>query len=252
MTLDGIGSISGDLIVANVSGLTTMQVLDVTSIGGRLVLASLPKLETLNLGAVTNIGELAWSDLPKLQGVGFDDWLARSDKVSIKRTGLLNLSGFGFDYPDVVEVEDNAHLDTVELSGIVNVTSITFINNAPSLNLQLGSLQFVFGNMTFQNISALSTPDLQNITGSFTCASCTMATYRAQWLLSIGSVLSVIDSQLSDLELPDLGYAGNINLVGNSQLRELNLPQLSEVGGNMRLDGVIDRYVGKVSAILYH
>lgn len=190
-----------------------------------------------------HLQSLTWINLPALQGLSFDTGLTEAESIYISDTGLINLSGFTPIVVGSVDVNNNAYLETINFNELENATaSLSFQANAPNLIVQFESLQFVSGNFTLRNISGLSVPDLQNVTGSFTCYDCAMATFKATWLQIVGGDFAFANSDLQTLEFPDLTtVGGDFQLSNNSQLAGLSgFPLLQDVDGSMTLNGVFN------------
>lgn len=188
-----------------------------------------------------HVQSLTWTDLPSFQGLSFDTGLTETESIYISNTGLINLSGFTPVVVDSIDVNNNPYLETINFNELENATSsLSFQANAPNTIIQFESLQFVSGNLTFRNISGLSVPDLQNVTGSFTCYSCAMATFKATWVQSVGGTLGFVSTDLQSLQFPDLTYiGGGFQISNNSQLAELSgFPWLDSVDGSMILNGI--------------
>lgn len=238
--LNGVKTVTGNLTAADAPLLTSLNADSITSIGGTLRLSNLTRLSDFGFPLLERVQNLAWTGLPSLQGLSFDTGLTEAESIYISNTGLINLSGFTPVVVDSIDVNNNAYLETVNLNELENATStLSFRSNAPNLIVQFESLQFVSGNLTLRNISGLSVPDLQNVTGSFTCHSCAMATFKATWVQSVGGTLAFVSTDLQTLEFPDLTYVGGgFQLSNNSQFTSLSgFPLLDTVGGSMILNG---------------
>lgn len=239
--LNGIETITGNLTAADASSLISLNADNITSIGGTLRLSNLTRLSDFGFPLLERVQTLAWTGLPSLEGLSFDTGLTEVESVYISNTGLINLSGLTPVVVGSIDVNNNAYLETVGLNDLVNATStLSFRSNAPNLVIQFESLQFVSGSLFFRNISGLSVPDLQNVTGSFVCHSCAMATFKATWVQSVGGTFAFVSTDLQTLEFPDLTYVGGgFQLANNSQLAGVSgFPLLDTVGSSMILNGV--------------
>lgn len=241
ITLTGIENITGDL-TANNGSISALSAPDLTTIGGTFELSHLLLLSTLDVPGLTALNSISWMNLPLLRSVDFEEGLSKAENIYIFDTGLLNIDGLGMMLASSIDISNNTQLETVHLQDLENVTSVSLRANAPTLGLNFESLQFVFGSMTFANISALSTPDLQNVTGAFTCYSCSMATYRSTWLQSVGLNMAFVSTDLSRLEFPDLTQIGGVlQLSNNSNLRVVDgFEMLESIEGGMTLNGNFD------------
>lgn len=239
--MNGIETITGNLTAADISSLKSLNADNVTSIGGTLRLSNLTRLSDFGFPLLERVQNLGWTGLPALKGLSFDTGLTEVNSIYISNTGLINLSGLTPIVVGSINVHNNAYLETVSLNELENATaSLSFWSNAPNLIVQFESLQFVSGNLAFRNISGLSVPDLQNVTGNFTCHNCAMATFKATWVESVGGTLAFVSTDLQTLEFPDLSYVGGgFQLSNNSQLTGISgFPSLDTVDGSMILNGV--------------
>ena len=176
-----------------------------------------------------------------MQNVEFKTGISNLNTVSIDNTGLQSLLGFNAMTLGSIFARNNQWLTTIDLQSVENVTNINFEQNSPSLELTFASLQFVLGNMTLRNITALSTPDLQNITGSFECYSCAMANYRSTWLQTVGLHMAFVSTDLSDLSFPDLVSVGSLQLSNNTNLLTIDgFDMLQAIESGITLNGNFD------------
>lgn len=241
ITLTGIESIAGDLTASNAS-ISALSAPDLITIGGTLQLSHLGRLSTLRVPSLTTLNSILWVNLPSLRSVDFEGGVSQAGNIVIFDTGLLSIGGLSMVLAKSIDISNNAQLETIGLQDLENATSLSFQANAPTLSLRFDSLQFVFGNMTFANISALSTPDLQEVTGALTCYSCSMATYRSTWLMSVGLNMAFVSTEVSKLDFPDLvDIGGGLQLSNNSKLRVVDgFEMLESIEGGVTLNGNFD------------
>lgn len=241
ITLTGIENIAGDLTAINAS-ISALSAPNLITIGGTFQLSHLGQLSTLAVPSLTTLSSISWVNLPSLRSVDFEGGVSQAGNIVIFDTGLLSIGGLSMVLAKSINISNNAQLETIGLQDLENATSLSFQTNVPTLSLQFDSLQFVFGNMTFANISALSTPDLQEVTGAFTCYSCSMATYRSTWLMSVGLNMAFVSTELSKLDFPDLvDIGGGLQLSNNSKLRVVDgFEMLESIEGGVTLNGNFD------------
>lgn len=250
--LNGIDTITGSLTAINVTSLTSLNANKLSTIGGDLYLWNLPKLSAVAFTSLEQVQTLSCVGLPELKSLPFDTGLTEAAYIWVSDTGLTTFAGITLTTVEAVNFNNNAKLETVDLDALVNSTlSLSFQANSPSLTIQLASLQAVFGNLTFQNVSGIDISDLQNVTGSFTCYSCSMANYTAKWVQHVAGDLAFVSCDLQSLEFPSLAIVGGeFQLSNNSQLTELStFPWLASVEGPMILHGVFDSWVCCLSLI---
>jgi len=94
-------------------------------------------------------------------------------------------------------------------------------------------------NMTFRNCSSVSLPSLANVTQDLGFYGNTMQSFVAPNLTTVGGLIFVDNTQLTNISLPQLTSVNQSYQIANNTLLKnvTGFPQLSIVGGALDFNG---------------
>lgn len=213
LNLDGLEEIQGDLWCGNSIGhgnngsFTSISSSTLRSIDDRFELTSLPGLDTISLPALREVVTIDWEGLPKLKTVDFGDGLEKVGNVTLKTTGLTDVSPLATEKVGKWSISDHASLKVADLSKITTYEEFSAVYNNKSLEL-------VLSGVTSAGSTTLDTPKLVNLDSLET---------TTETLYISGYVASL-------LTFPALRHAAGIKM--ELEIKDLAFPLLETIHGD--------------------
>ncbi|KAJ5938806.1 hypothetical protein N7466_001940 [Penicillium verhagenii] len=238
LDLGSIKKITGTLTCTDASNLTSITGASLTSIGGNFTLDGLTTLSELSFAELTSIGSIAWQALPALYSLDFAAGVTEVGDLNILNTALTTLDGISLKTVGQFQIEDNTGLKTVNISNLQNATGlISFAGNLDTLEVDLANLG-TGTSMTFRNISSISIPSLETLTGQLGFWGTDFATFSAPALTTTGDLVFTDNSKLSNISMPILKtVSGGFTITRNDDLQVIDLPDLETVAGAIDFTG---------------
>ncbi|KAF4312912.1 hypothetical protein GTA08_BOTSDO01114 [Botryosphaeria dothidea] len=238
ISLNSVQEITGTLIANNATGLTGLSADSLEKIG-TFELTQLTVLQTLNFPKLAEVDKIDWTSLPALSQLSFTSGVKQAGSVNIQNTFLSSLDGIDLEEVDTFFIANNNYLQdiTVQFKNINE--ALTLSANGDKLKAEFPNLEWAF-NMTFRNVSTISTPSLATLNGSLGFYGDKIESYEAANLTQVGGSLSFVGNgnlkniSLDALEKVSGGFqiADNPNLGGN-----VSFPALKSVGGALDFSG---------------
>jgi hypothetical protein len=250
LSLANIQQVTGSIICNGGENVTDITASSLTSIGNAFNLEGLTRLTQLAFSQLNTVGSIKWNALPKLQSLNFDQGVTQAGDVIIQNTGLTSLDGISLKTVNQFEIENNRQLQKININNLMNATDlINFSGNYDALEIDLPNLG-TGTNMTFRNISSISVPSLEKLTGQLGFWGTEFQTFSAPNLTSTGDLVFNDNSKLSNISMPVLKKVdGGFTIARNDKLNSIDLPKLETVTGaidfsgmfnNVDLDGLTD------------
>lgn len=242
LSVDGVQKITGNLTVTNAAQLASLSFSSLKSIGG-FELGQLTVLSELSFPQLTTVGELNFTALPALQSMSFGGTgITQANSILITNTGLSSLQGINnLQSVSTFNVNNNQALQNISLQ-------VTTIKNSLDIEANDG---FVTGlmttfpmletaqNMTFRNCSSVSLPSLANVTLDLGFYGNTMQSFAAPNLTTVGGLIFVDNTELTNISLPLLtSVNASYQIANNTLLKQINgFPKLSVIKGALDFNG---------------
>ncbi|PYH95140.1 hypothetical protein BO71DRAFT_429298 [Aspergillus ellipticus CBS 707.79] len=241
LTLSGVTSITGALTCTGASNITSLTASALSSIGDAFKLDGLTTLTTLSFTNLSSVGSISWTALPELQSLDFTKGVSDAGNVEITNTGLTSLDGISLTTVGTFDITENTNLKTVNVNELTNATGlINFAGNLDSLQIILPNLG-TGTNMTFRNVSGVSIPSLETLTGQLGFWGNTFSNFSAANLTTTGDLVFDDNSKISNISMPVLKTVnGGFQLARNDKLKEISFPDLQEVTGAIDFSGDFD------------
>ena len=242
LSVDGVEKITGNLTVTNAILLSSLSFGDLKSIGG-FELGGLTVLSELSFPQLTTVTALNFTALPALQQLSFGGTgISQAVSVLITNTGLSSLQGIN-NLQEVTSfnVNNNAALQNISLQ----VTSIKGSLDIEANDGYVSGLTTTFPmletaqNMTFRNCSSVSLPSLANVTEDLGFYGNTMESFSAPNLTTVGGLIFVDNTDLTNISLPMLtSVNGSYQIANNTMLKIINgFEKLATIGGALDFNG---------------
>lgn len=242
--INGVQQITGNLVCKNATQLTAITSDQLNSIGGTWLLHDLTILSTLQFNSLTSVNNIEWIGLPALQGLNFDQGVQKANNIYISNTQLNTLAGIELKKVNLLDVNNNYYLSSVNVDDLTNVTTaLSFAANAKGLEISFPSLE-VAGNMTFRNTSTVSVPALSEVLGDMGFYSSTASSFKAPNLTLVESTVAFVDSPyVNTISMPILKeIGGGFLIANNTNLDKINgFPKLEVIVGALDFAGVFNR-----------
>lgn len=243
LSVDGVlQKITGNLTVTYAAMLSSLSFSSLKSIGG-FELGQLTVLSELSFPQLTTVGSLNFTALPALQQMSFGGTgISQADSILITNTGLSSLQGINnLQSVSTFNVNNNQALQNISLQ-------VTSIKNSLDIEANDGyvtGLMTTFPmletatNMTFRNCSSVSLPSLANVTQDLGFYGNTMQSFAAPNLTTVGGLIFVDNTELTNISLPQLtSVNASYQIANNTMLKNVTgFPKLSVVGGALDFNG---------------
>ncbi|KAJ5653377.1 Leucine rich repeat 5 [Penicillium lividum] len=238
LDLGAIKKITGTLSCTDAPNITSIIGASLTSIGGNFTLDGLTTLSELSFAELTSVGSIAWQALPALYSLDFAAGVTKVGDLNILNTALTTLDGISLSSVGQFQIEDNTGLKTCNISSLQNATGlISFAGNLDTLEVDLSSLG-TGTSMTFRNISSISIPSLETLTGQLGFWGTDFATFSAPKLTTSGDLVFTDNSKLSNISMPVLKTVdGGFTVTRNDDLQVIDIPDLETVAGAIDFTG---------------
>lgn len=242
LSVDGVEKISGNLTVTNAAMLSSLTFSSLKSIGG-FELGQLTLLSELSFPQLTSVGTMNFTALPALQSLSFGGTgITQADSILITNTGLSSLQGINnLQSVSSFNVNNNQALQNISLQ-------VTSIKNSLDIEANDG---FVTGlmtsfpmlqsarNMTFRNCSSISLPSLANVSEDLGFYGNTMKSFVAPNLTTVGGLIFVDNTQLTNISIPGLTSVNqSYQIANNTMLKKIDgFSKLSVIKGALDFNG---------------
>ncbi|CAI7653408.1 unnamed protein product [Penicillium bialowiezense] len=242
LILSGIEKISGGLKCSEGANVSSITAASLTSIGDAFDLEGLTTLTLLDFAELDSVGSIKWDALPKLQSLSFAKGVTQAGDVSITNTGLTDLNGISLETVGLFSIQNNRDLKTININNLKNATdSISFSGNFDTLEVNFPNLGTGKG-MTFQNISAVSLPSLEKLTGQLGFWGTKFETFSAPNLTQTGDLVFKDNSKLSNISMPVLKtVSGGFTIARDDDLNIISLSSLQTVKGAIDFSGTFNK-----------
>lgn len=202
----------------------------------------LTTLTLLDFPELDSVGSINWEALPKLQSLSFAKGVTEAGDVSIANTGLNDLNGISLKTVGGFSIQNNRNLRTININNLQNATDlISFSGNFDTLEIDLPNLG-TGTNMTFQNISSVSLPSLEKLTGQLGFWGTKFETFSAPNLTKTGDLIFKDNSELSNISMPVLKtVTGGFTIARDDKLSTISLPMLERVQGAIDFSGTFNK-----------
>jgi len=236
-----IKTISGDFIVANASNLVRINIPKLAVIGGKFSLNELTSLTSVHAPVLNDVGSINWNVLPILSTVNFDNGVKKIKSITISDTSLIGFSGFDIDYLDILNINNNRFLESINanLKGVKESLSISA--NAKNILVSLPNLEWA-NNITIRDVSSINLSNIESVNASFELIDNNFQAIKFPKLTNVGGTLSILENyNLKEIEFPNVGeIGGGLMISNNTQISKVNfLPKLSSIGGAIEIYGDI-------------
>jgi len=242
LSVNGVQAITGNLTVQNAVTLASLSFGDLKSIGG-LSLGGLTVLSELSMNSLSTLTSMNFTALPALQQLSFGTTgLTKATSVLITNTGLGSLQGINnLDSVSGFNVNNNPSLQNISLQVTSIKGSLDIEANdgfQSGLSTSFPMLQTAM-NMTFRNCSSVDLPSLANVTDDLGFYGNTMQSFAAPNLTTVGGLIFVDNTQLTNISIPGLiSVNGSYQIANNTQLLKINgFTKLATVGGALDFNG---------------
>ena len=242
LMVQDVQAITGNLTVTNAAMLSSLSFSSLKSLGG-FELGQLTLLSELSFPQLTSVGTLNFTALPALQSLSFGGTgITKADSVLITNTGLSSLQGINnLQAVSTFNINNNQALQNISLQ-------VTNIKNSLDIEANDG---FVTGlmttfpmletatNMTFRNCSSVSLPSLANVSEDLGFYGNTMKTFSAPNLTTVGGLIFVDNTELTNISIPGLTSVNqSYQIANNTMLAKINgFPKLSVIRGALDFNG---------------
>lgn len=242
LSLANIEQVTGSILCTGGENVTDITASSLTAIGKAFNLEGLTRLTQLSFSELTTVGSIKWNALPKLQSLNFDKGVTQAGDVIIQNTGLTSLDGISLKTVNQFEIENNRQLQKININNLMNATDlINFSGNYDALEIDLPNLG-TGTNMTFRNVSSISVPSLEKLTGQLGFWGTEFQTFSAPNLTSTGDLVFNDNSKLSNISMPVLKKVdGGFTIARNDKLNTIDLPKLETVTGAIDFSGKFNK-----------
>ena len=239
--IEGPTSITGDLIVNNVTQLVSLSSSSVTSIGGKFAMSGVTLLSTLSFTSLTAVNQISWIALPALSQLTFGTvGVTKVNTIRISDTFLSSLDGLNVATVDTFSIDNNKRLVTYT-SSLTSVNTLLSITSNGD-NLTISAPQLIWAKeLEVQKVGNINLPALKVVNSSMKFDQNDFATFNAPNLTSTssGDISFINNPNLTNITMPALTKTGGgFTIQNNTAMTTVNgFPNLRQVGGAVILRG---------------
>jgi hypothetical protein len=232
--------IGGSLTSTN-SSIAVLRSTSLESIGGSFTLDNLISLRSLEFPALTEVQKIDWRVLLGTLGpVSFDAGLDSIEELSVIDTRISAISGITARSIASVNLASNGLLNDFNMN-VQNITDLfSCANNGFTFGLEFPSLRTA-ANMTINNVTTMSVPSLQTVTGNLRFFSNFFESFSAPNLTEIetGDLSLISNADITNFTFPALErVGGGFTIANNTALLAIDgFPKLETIGGAGALRG---------------
>lgn len=211
--LGAVESIVGSLKIRKSPHLVRVEAHSLASISETFQLRELTSLALISFPSLKSVKRLDWRVLPILSNVNFSNQIESLESIVVSDTSLTGFAGFMTDELEVLDINNNRFLDSIE-SHVQKVTgNLHIAANARGVVVNLEKLRSS-SNMSVHDVSDINLDSLEEISAS----------------------VSIIDNHFDQLKLPKLKtVSGTLILLDNERVSQLEFPLLTEIGGGLMI-----------------
>ncbi|KAM5352517.1 hypothetical protein ACJ41O_005239 [Fusarium nematophilum] len=245
LVLNGVEEITGDLIVANASGLISLSSTSLTTIGGSFELSSLEFLSNLEMSSLTDLNELNFVKLPQLSSLNFgSEGVTKINSIRITDTFISDLSGLSVATVENFQIDNNRKMTQFN-SDLVNITGELIINNnGNNMEIAMPKLESA-AEVQISNVKVFSVPALEEVTANLKFdANSELKSFSAPNLTKVTETLSFVNNRkLANVSMPELvSVGGAFKIENNTALDAIDqFPELKKVYGGISLRGSFEK-----------
>lgn len=207
--LDGVEEILEDLVVEDVTQLTSLSSTSLRRIARTFTISNTTLLSTLAFPSLTSVETIKFFALNAVSEFTFTSGLSSVSNITIEDTFLSTLDGIKLLNADNVQITNNLRLTNVSLPLETAKVGITIESNGNRLILDLPQLTSA-GFITLHNISGVSIPSLNHISGGLLLQNSYLDTFGADSLSVVTGDLTIHDnSALTNISFHELLSAGS-------------------------------------------
>ena len=242
LNIANIQKITNNLTVTNIADLGSLSFPSLKSVGG-FTLGQLTILSTLSFPQLATVDSLNFTALPALQALSFGNvGVTEANSVLISNTGLSSLTGLNnLEAVNTFNINNNPSLQNISLS----VTSIKNALNIEANDGYVSGLTTSFPqlqsamNLTFRNCSSVDLPALANVSQDLGFYGNTMQNFMAPNLTTVGGLIFVDNTQLTNISIPGLlSVNATFQIANNTMLKQVNgFQKLGTVKGAIDFNG---------------
>ena len=138
LSLRGIQSLSGDLIIKNNNALQSLTLENLEILDGQLKLENNKILSKFEPKALVGVRSFEAAVQPALASIAFPAGLAQADRFVVSDTTATRIDGLKMEKVSNMIIDNNIYLKSVGLNNLTDIPgSLTVSANSPGLNLDV-------------------------------------------------------------------------------------------------------------------
>lgn len=240
MTLEGIETIDGDLVLANNSDLTTLVSSTLQSVTGNAMFANLPLLANITLPVWSTAGTLTLINIPQPEVLDMPTTQQQVTNVYITNTTLEGLFGLSLRNAqmDSLYIVDNRYLQNLEF-GAGNITQSAILKGNGGGPVSLPNPAYAY-TLEISNASGVDLHALESVSQDLALTFNTFSNISAPSLSFVGGSFDISNNaELAEMDFDNLdAVQGSLSVVNNAVLTHLRgLSSLNLVGSALNLVG---------------
>ncbi|PVU89068.1 hypothetical protein BB561_005567 [Smittium simulii] len=248
ISLSGLKSISGSLVIQNNFSLKSISFDSLTSVSDNFQLQNNTELIGISFPALTDVDNFQIIYNPNLKQASMGV-INKVNNYQIIQTSLDQIAPVSAKIITNIEITDNSFLIPIEFPDLVNNTGyINIVNNNPSATVSFPNLMSIRGNATFRNLDGFEAKNLTTVSNTLNILGNTFEKISFKNLSTMEKDLSITNNTgLSSIEIPilkDLG--GGLQILSNDKLTEIStnsFTKLEFIKGGVTLEGAFENVV---------
>ena len=245
--LDSLTEVSGDIIIVDDAGLSTLSFPNLQTVGGDFIVTGNPDLVTISAPMLTEVGgsvHISGNTAATVIDLGSLTTVSGSIDISGNTAaGVINISSLDT-VAGSIDISGNTGATVIDLGSLTTVSgSIDISGNTAAGVINLSSLTTVSGSIDLSgntSATALSLGALTNVGGDVVISGNTSATViDASSLATVSGNLDISgDTSATVIDASSLAtVSGNLDISGDTSATAINAGALTGVGGNLDMSG---------------
>lgn len=236
-SLASVQKITGDFTIQNSAILQNFAANNLIEVSGALKVFNITIMNALNIPHLYKAKSLQLEALQALQDITFQ--LSQCSDITISNTLVENITGLYVTDVDILDINNNGNLGSLDLQLETASTSISITDNSNSVNISLPDLVWA-NNITIRSGGSVDIPNLQTVNSSMGIMNTTASSLIFNNVTQIGGSLVISgNNQLTDVEFDSLtNIAGAFLVTDNYDLASITgFNQLQVVSGAATFNG---------------
>ncbi|EIE91886.1 hypothetical protein G6F46_008052 [Rhizopus delemar] len=244
LRLEGIESITGDLILSGNPGLGSFSAPQLKTVQGAIKITNHTILSKADFPQLTEAASMTLSVLPALESIQFPSGLVKVGSMTIEDTRAPKVDGFKPESIGSFTLNNNNYMKSFDFSSVKQASEIMILGNNRALSFDAPNLE-TLKSATFINLAKLTLSALTTVRSDLSFHENELDSLKIDALQSIGGTFTIANNlKLAETSFSNLRLVSGALAIGNNTALKAieGFPALAEIHGTCDLAGSFDAY----------